>query len=44
MPNKRVYMFISDKVSLLTLIELKRQTLLEIKVYVRLFGTLEEVH
>ena len=40
-PNTRVYTFISSKDCLLTLIEPKRQTLLEINVYAHLFGTLE---
>ena len=42
MPNKRAYTFISGKVCLLTLIEPKTQTLLEITVHARLFGTLED--
>ena len=40
-PNKRACTFISGKVCLLTLIEPKRQTLPEINVHARLFGTLE---
>ena len=40
-PNKRACTFISGKVCPLTLIEPKRQTLLEINMHARLFGTLE---
>ena len=41
MPNKRACTFISGKVCPLTLKEPKRQTLPEINVHARLFGTLE---
>ena len=40
-PNKRACTFISGKVCPLTLIEPKRQTLSDINVHARLFGTLE---
>ena len=40
-PNKRARTFISGKVCLLTLIEPEWQTLPEINVHARLFGTLE---
>ena len=40
-PNKRACMFISGKVCPLPLIKHKRQTLPEINVHARLFGTLE---
>ena len=39
--NKRACTFISGKVCPLTLIEPKRQTLLEINMHAHLFGTLE---
>ena len=41
MPNNRLCTFISGKVCLLTLLEDKRQTLPEINIHERLFGTLE---
>ena len=41
LPNRHVCAFISDKVCLLILIEAKRQTLPEINVYTRLFGSIE---
>ena len=41
MLNKRAYTLISGKVCHLTLIEPKRQTLPEINVYTRLFGSIE---
>ena len=40
-PNKRECTVISSKVCVLTFIEPKRQTLLEINMHARLFGTLE---
>ena len=40
-PNRHVCTFISGKVRLLILIEAKRQTLPEINVYTRLFGSIE---
>ena len=40
-PNKRACTFISGKVCLLGSIKVKRQTLPEINMYARLFGTLE---
>ena len=40
-PNRRACMFISGKVCLLSSIDVKRQTLPEINVHARLFGTLE---
>ena len=40
-PNRRACTFISNKVCLLSSIDVKRQTLLEINVHVCLFGTLE---
>ena len=43
MPNKRACTFISGKVCPLTSIEPKSQTLQEINVHARLFGTLEYV-
>ena len=43
MPNKRACTLISGKVCLLTLIEPKKQTLPEINVHARLFGTLEYI-
>ena len=42
-PNKRAYTFISGKVCLLGSIKVRRQTLPEINVHVRLFGILEHV-
>ena len=42
-PNRHVCTFISGKVRLLILIEAKRQTLPEINVYTRLFGSIEKV-
>ena len=41
--NRHVCTFISGKVRLLILIEAKRQTLPEINVYTRLFGSIEYV-
>ena len=43
MPNKRACMFISGKVCLLGSIEVRGQTLPEINVHARLFGTLEYI-
>ena len=40
--NKRTCTFISGKVCFLGSIKVRRQTLPEINVYARLFGTLEE--
>ena len=40
-PNRHVCTFVSGKVRLLILIEAKRQTLPEINVYTRLFGSIE---
>ena len=40
-PNRHICTFISGKVRLLILIEAKRQTLPEINVYTRLFGSIE---
>ena len=42
-PNRHVCTFISGKVRLLILIEAKRQTLPEINVYTRLFGSIEYI-
>ena len=41
LPNRRVYTFISGQVCLLGSIKVKRQTLPEINVYTRLFGSIE---
>ena len=42
-PNRRACMFISGKVCLLSSIDVKRQTLPEINVHARQFGTLEYI-
>ena len=42
-PNKRLWTFISIKVCTLGSIKVERQTLTEINVHTRLFGTLEYV-